>query len=261
MKNVKSHDRLFTFGCSFTQYHWPTWADILGREANYYENWALSGGGNDFILNRLVECNQRNSLTRRDLVIIMWSGVTREDHYTTLWKLRGNQYTCNDINWLIDNRSPQGYLLKSLNYITAAKFILDSIGCRYYFLSMLPVGHLEFEVTAPDATMLGLYQNVTSTILPSVFETVYQSNWDGPSQRVSLAWPGKKPGYDPHPVPSLHLEYLKKTFPRLRVSKDTENFVEQWNNRVLNLTVEDHNCIVDPLTYGRLYPLPKIKAF
>lgn len=31
--------RLFTFGCSFTKFFWPTWADILGQEFDYYENW------------------------------------------------------------------------------------------------------------------------------------------------------------------------------------------------------------------------------
>ena len=35
--------RIFTFGCSFTQYHWPTWADILINEnicnGGIGENW------------------------------------------------------------------------------------------------------------------------------------------------------------------------------------------------------------------------------
>ena len=42
--------RLITFGCSFTDYSWPTWADIiaLDREVEY-ENWAIGGGGNQQI--------------------------------------------------------------------------------------------------------------------------------------------------------------------------------------------------------------------
>ena len=43
--------RAFVFGCSFTQYYWPTWADILGREFNKFENWGQCGGGNQFIFN------------------------------------------------------------------------------------------------------------------------------------------------------------------------------------------------------------------
>ena len=35
--------RLFTFGCSFTNYAWPTWADFLGLEFEHFENWGVSG--------------------------------------------------------------------------------------------------------------------------------------------------------------------------------------------------------------------------
>ena len=40
--------RLFTFGCSFTQYWWPTWADILGYQHDFYENWGRCGAWWDY---------------------------------------------------------------------------------------------------------------------------------------------------------------------------------------------------------------------
>jgi hypothetical protein len=43
--------RLFTFGCSFTNYRWSTWADCLAPEFDYFENWGQSGGGNHYIFN------------------------------------------------------------------------------------------------------------------------------------------------------------------------------------------------------------------
>jgi len=42
--------RLFTFGCSYTNYRWSTWADCLAPEFDYFENWGQSGGGNHYIL-------------------------------------------------------------------------------------------------------------------------------------------------------------------------------------------------------------------
>ena len=45
--------RIFTFGCSFTNYLWSTWANILGyefREAEFY-NFGKSGAGNQYIFN------------------------------------------------------------------------------------------------------------------------------------------------------------------------------------------------------------------
>ncbi len=44
---VNNAMRLITFGCSFTDYSWPTWADIIARDLDCeYENWAIGGGGN-----------------------------------------------------------------------------------------------------------------------------------------------------------------------------------------------------------------------
>ena len=34
--------RLFTFGCSFTRYYWPTWADMLGQEYDEFETSLLT---------------------------------------------------------------------------------------------------------------------------------------------------------------------------------------------------------------------------
>ena len=56
--------RLFTFGCSFTHWSWPTWADILGREFDEYENWGQRGGGNVFIFHSLIECYKKNKLNK-----------------------------------------------------------------------------------------------------------------------------------------------------------------------------------------------------
>ena len=39
---------LYTFGCSFTKYVWPTWADLLLSQVDG-ENWGMCGGGNKFI--------------------------------------------------------------------------------------------------------------------------------------------------------------------------------------------------------------------
>ena len=73
--------RLFTFGCSLTKYHYPTWADILGKHWQHYENWGAPGGGNQFIFNSVIECDQRNQLNESDTVLILWSALSRHDCY------------------------------------------------------------------------------------------------------------------------------------------------------------------------------------
>lgn len=84
--------RLFTFGCSYTRWHWPTWADIIARDIGcHYENWAEPGLGNVGIQHKMLECDLKNKFTANDLVLVAWSGWTREDRYQNgKWQLRGN---------------------------------------------------------------------------------------------------------------------------------------------------------------------------
>lgn len=74
--------RIFAFGCSFTAYHWPTWADIIAYDLKLpFSNWGLGGLGNFGIQARLVECDLKNNLDEDDLVLLLWSGWNREDRF------------------------------------------------------------------------------------------------------------------------------------------------------------------------------------
>jgi len=67
--------RLFTFGCSFTNYKWKTWADIIGTQFEEFQNWGKSGSGNFFISSSLYECHSINKITKDDVVLIMFSSI------------------------------------------------------------------------------------------------------------------------------------------------------------------------------------------
>src|SRR5210317_538525 len=83
--------RLFTFGCSYTKYHWPTWADIIARDLDCeFENWGMSGIGNVAIQHKLMECDLKNKFKEDDLILVAWSGWSREDRYLGEWVPRGN---------------------------------------------------------------------------------------------------------------------------------------------------------------------------
>jgi hypothetical protein len=62
--------RLFVVGCSFTKYHWPTWADMLGKEYDHFENWGNSGLGNRAIAERLTELVVTNEITQDDTIVV-----------------------------------------------------------------------------------------------------------------------------------------------------------------------------------------------
>ena len=74
--------RLITFGCSFTDYSWPTWADIIARDLDCeYENWAIGGGGNQQIARRVMYRDQHLGWQEDDVVMIQWTSITREDRF------------------------------------------------------------------------------------------------------------------------------------------------------------------------------------
>lgn len=84
------YDRIFIFGCSWTNYKWPTWADIIRYSTDTpVENWGLEGIGNVAILHRMVECDLKNKFTDRDLILVQWSTWTREDRYFDKWSQGG----------------------------------------------------------------------------------------------------------------------------------------------------------------------------
>ena len=69
--------RLYTFGCSFTKYKWPTWADFIGTQFETYENWGQPGAGNFFIATQVYECCQRNCVGVDDTILVMLSSTNR----------------------------------------------------------------------------------------------------------------------------------------------------------------------------------------
>ena len=83
--------RFFAFGCSYTDYNWATWADLLchhfhleGFEVHNYGN---SGMGNQHILDSLVHADIKHDLTDDDIICVLWSSWAREDR---LWNFPAN---------------------------------------------------------------------------------------------------------------------------------------------------------------------------
>ena len=75
--------RVWSFGCSFTHYFYPTWADILIHNAEQQgylgENWGSCGKGNLYIANKIQECHARNTLGKEDLVFLILSNYFKKD--------------------------------------------------------------------------------------------------------------------------------------------------------------------------------------
>ena len=210
------HGRLFTFGCSFTRYKWPTWADALAPQFDQYYNFGKGGGGNSFILWSLAECDARHAISSNDTVIIMWTSRDREDrHCDGLWQTPGAT--------IVDT---YGSFIRDCANIHAAKRMLDGIGCEYYFLSMIDLSiadnSQEVELFHEPSQ---IYAKTLELVRPSVHLTIYRANWD------YAAFNG-----DYHPTPQQHLNYLRYVLPELEVDDKTKLEFAEAEKRVRNGT-------------------------
>ena len=265
------NNRLFTFGCSFTNYNWATWADIIGGEFLYYQNWGVRGAGNHCIFNSIIECNQRNCFSKDDTIAIMWSGITREDRYiNNRWLTGGNVYNNRFYNEdfvkkYVDNR---GFLIRDMAFIKATIDLLDHWGVKYIMFSMIPLNAINdnnfIQITAENNDVLELYNDTIKLIRPSVYEVIFNSNWTSRTTKIDRtrydnickkSWPtyqdyleGKNIpeldlkeiihyetiGRDPHPSPIEHLEYLSKVYPEFNISQRTIDIInaDRYNAKV-----------------------------
>jgi hypothetical protein len=199
--------RLFTFGCSFTNYRWSTWADCLAPEFDEFQNWGQAGGGNHYIFNSVMEADQRHQFTNGDTVVVCWTSIDREDRYIDhRWHTPGNAYFAKTVyhpEYLRSHIDERGFLVRDLAYIKAVKTLLENRqGVRWKFLSMVEIMAMPHpnDNTSQYRDVMRLYQDVVESILPGFDKTVFLNNWP-------------KPGEDPHPSPDEHLAYLDTVLP------------------------------------------------
>lgn len=151
--------RLFVFGCSYTKYYWPTWADLLSLNFDYYENWGIGGVGNQCIAQRVQECHLKNKFTKKDTVIVQWSSYTRHDCFLDKWQPRGSIFAENHNNidiytprWMAAFFSEKGFLLNTLSNINFTQELLSTTECTWYMTSMSDILSLNTDLIDQRST-------------------------------------------------------------------------------------------------------------
>jgi hypothetical protein len=128
--------RIFTFGCSFTEYRWPTWADII-LYGNVGYNCGVSGGGFDSILYRLMEVDRKFKLTSDDKVIIVFTTPLRWDIITNYsWSTHGQILNSQFKKYENKLYSLEGLIFKSFYNIKIIHDFLENKKINYVFGSV-----------------------------------------------------------------------------------------------------------------------------
>lgn len=214
--------RLFTFGCSFTDYRWATWANILAYELDIpFFNFGKSGAGNYFMANQVAQADARFNFTKDDLVIVCWTNVSREDRWTSKngWITPGNIYTQNeyDNKFVKDWANDTHFALRDFSMIKLVDELLLH-KTQYHHLQMLDLANKvnqwedndnDFdtrEITALKQT----FKPVLNKLLPSYYDVLWKGNID---RKWKKDWKTIHKNFsDGHPTIAEHFEYLQKTF-------------------------------------------------
>lgn len=252
--------RLFTFGCSFTKYCWPTWADFLGSDFEYFENWGMPGIGNRAILERILECHSKMRFNEADTVIVQWSTHLRHDYHRFItyydrepdisWKTAGSIFNYlnhekYDLKWLEEFFDERSYIMHSLNAMVGAKSLLEGTKTNWLMTSLG-----KFELLGSDAldpgnhkesslTMSNLWEENPEFEHYKKFIWEDETKWIEPLIIIStlnkeklFKWPRPRNlGFDldPHPTPELHLEWLNTYLkPRLNLEIKSYTLHDLW---------------------------------
>ena len=145
-------NRLFTFGCSYTLYNWPTWADLLGLEYQIFFNWGYAGLGNRAIAERIAEAHARLEFNKSDTIIVQWTSPLRHDwlHFGkgskdyTNWRTHGSIFSKENseiftYDWIEKFWDEKAYFIHTFNNIVMAQQLLESVGCKWYMTSMYDI--------------------------------------------------------------------------------------------------------------------------
>lgn len=209
-------NRIFTFGCSFTNYAWLTWADIILYNNEGY-NLGRPGAGYDYILYRLLEADRKFNFTKDDEIIILLTEPLRldvilEENNIIEWQTHGLALTSKFAEFNNKVFCVDGILYKSYNNILLMNNYLKSRNLKFNIFSITNL----FE----NPNIYYKYNNFSKNLLELM--SYVKNNVDIKYPSYSLFFKDKEYGWnrtkylidsggywDAHPRPKDHFYWVK----------------------------------------------------
>lgn len=223
--------RCFAFGCSITSWLWGTCADFIGSNFNEYYNLGKPGASNTFIMNRLIEIDNKFKLNpETDTVIIGMTGFGRLSFYKDGWQTHG------DILWQ-DRKHPEAVDIFNHKWALYNSYVAMKVIKEY--LTMKKIKHyiyaaIDYEhwITDPDL------MNIDSSDVNKVEEieslldvkeplNIFAFNYRAEPGGIGVTFlDGDK---ESHPTQQEHYAYMCKHFPEFATdtSQNTLEYLEK----------------------------------
>lgn len=134
-------NRLFTFGCSHTQYRWPSWANILGLSFKEFYNFGQPGSGIFYMMYQFVYANKHFKFRKDDTLIFMLSDEARLDFVKDkTWFNSGLAFASKHLlgEKLFEHYTLTHAIESTYIYVYFLKKELEEIGCNYEIMYAFP---------------------------------------------------------------------------------------------------------------------------
>lgn len=250
------YKRVFIFGCSFTNYMWPTWANILAyetKDADVY-NLAKPGAGNFFISEEIVVTNQKFKFNKDDLILVMWSTYFREDRYIKdSWKLAGNIFTQNvyDEDFVKRYACVKGFIIRDLALITLTKHFLETLTSDVIMLKATDINYTNKNIFFDEYNiddLVHLYKDTIDNMGLSLSNYVKNQNQTINNSKTKMpvcdsrGWyighryyssNNNQLHYDYHPNSKMYLNFLLDI--GFNLSENTKTLVLNLNDELMKL--------------------------
>lgn len=128
--------KIIAYGCSFTHYLYPSYADILAEDYDV-ENKGLSGCGNDYIHYNVMQDFRNDKLSAYDMIIIQWTAYTRYNYLNRknrwmgmdgrIWENPKNMPLWKTIKKIYNEKYEFD---RQINYIIGTKNTLDTLDSK-----------------------------------------------------------------------------------------------------------------------------------
>jgi hypothetical protein len=244
--DFKKYERVFIFGCSFTNYVWPTWANILCYElkedAKVY-NLGKTGAGNLYITERISAADQKFRYNEKDLLLIMWSTFCREDRYLGRgWETPGNIWTQGfyDAAYVKKYADVRGYMVRDLGLMAMTYKALKAMPCDSIVLKSIDPDYdkryYDDDLGLDD--VIDFYRDVIYDMPLPLYEFVktdtggwvngHHYHWSS----ISYSTPNT-PFQDYHPNPAMYMDFLLKS--GFKLSEETQKKTLEYQKQLMDL--------------------------
>lgn len=232
--------RIFAFGCSFTNYSWPTWANIIAFDLDIpLYNYGMSGAGNQYIFNSIMQADNYYNFNQDDLIMVCWTNISREDRFIQgHWQLHGNIYSQSyyDKDFVKKYVNESNGALRDFAAIKAAYEFIKFKNCQFHFLKMLDFEFFDQWVLKEESTTINAISNQYSKYLEKIEKSFIKVLWNNDltikqNEEAKIA-----SGYiDGHPNVVEHFTYLENVF--------EHDFTDATKDKVYNTNTNLVNSI------------------